>query len=93
MIFGRKLRPPAPRVIKGEPATTVQQYKYLDTVLVDRVDSDANTDGGRKNVNQRLFFLRRLQSFNGDRTLIKIFYSAFIGSVHSFSVSCWISQS
>lgn len=87
--FRRKLCPPAPCVIKGEPVTTVQQHKYLGTVLVDRTDFDANTDGGCKNENQRLFFLRRLQSFNGDRALMKMFYSAFIESVLSFSVMRW----
>lgn len=54
--FRRKPCPPAPCVIKGETVTVVQQYKYLGTVLDDRLKFDANTDALCKKVNQRLLF-------------------------------------
>ena len=38
---------------------------------------------------QCLFCLRKLAQFQVDRTLMKLFYSAFIESVISFSVICW----
>lgn len=60
-MFGdfRRSPPLAPCVINGESVTSVQHYKYLGTVLDDKLKFDANSDGLYKKVNQRL-----LQSFN-----------------------------
>ena len=38
---------------------------------------------------QRLFCLTRLATFQVDKSLMKLFYSAFIESVISFSIICW----
>lgn len=65
----------------------VQQYKYLGTVIDEKPNVDANTDAICKKANQRLFFLRKLRSFNVDMTLMKMLYSSFIESV-SFIFYC-----
>ncbi|MDG2555482.1 DUF1891 domain-containing protein, partial [Vibrio parahaemolyticus] len=84
--FQRRSCLPAPCVIKGELVAAVQQYKYLGTILDDKLNFDVNTDAVCKKANQRLFFLRKLKSFNVDRTTIKLFYSAFIESILSFNI-------
>ena len=38
---------------------------------------------------QRLYCLRKLSKFSVDKTLMKLFYSAYIESVISFSIICW----
>ena len=38
---------------------------------------------------QDLFCLRKLAKFQVDKTLMKLFYSAFIESVISFPIVCW----
>lgn len=75
----------APAIIIGEPVTVVQQYKYLGTILT----FDANTDFICKKANQRLFFLRKLRSFNVDKSLLKVFYTSCIESVLTFAMICW----
>ena len=41
---------------------------------------------------QRLYCLRKLAKFSIDKTLMKLFYSAYIESVISFSIICWYSS-
>lgn len=61
----------------------------MGTVLDAKLEIfDANTDAICKKANQRLFFLRKLSSFNVDTTLVSMFYSAFTESVLSFSTIC-----
>ena len=42
-----------------------------------------------KNINKRLYFLRKLKSFHVDNTLLHIFYKAIIESVIAFAITCW----
>ena len=38
---------------------------------------------------QRLFFLRKLNKFNVNKTLMALFYRSFIESILTFSMVCW----
>ncbi|KAF7648010.1 hypothetical protein LDENG_00163040, partial [Lucifuga dentata] len=76
-------------VIKGQSVEVVSQYKYLGTVLDEELSFEANTDAVRGKALQRLYFLRKLCSFNVDMSFIKMFYSCFIESVLTFSLICW----
>lgn len=42
---------------------TVSQYKYLGTILDEKLSFEANTDYICKKANQELFFLRKLSDF------------------------------
>ena len=66
-----------------------QQYKYLGTVLDDKLNFDVNTDSICKKANKCLFFLRKLRSFDVNKTIMKLFYSAFVESVLSFNIVFW----
>ncbi len=83
MLIDFRKNPPAsaPTFINGTAVEIVSQYKYLGTILDDKLTSEANTDYICKKANQRLFFLRRLRDFNVDRSLLKLFYSSFIESI------------
>ena len=48
-----------------------------------------NCDMLCKKGQQRLFCLRKLAKFQVDRSLMKMFYCAFIESVISFCIICW----
>ncbi len=50
--------PPAmpPINTKGSAVETVSQYKYLGTILDDKLTFEANTDAICKKVSQRLFY-------------------------------------
>ena len=75
--------------ICGQPVEIVPSYKYLGTIIDSNLKFDVNTDMLCKKGQQRLFCLRKLARFNVDRDLMKLFYSAYIHSVISFSIICW----
>ena len=79
----------APTLINGSALEVVRQYKYLGTALDDKLNFDTNTDYICKKTNQILFFLRKLKEFNVNSSLLKTFYSSFIGSSLTFAMICW----
>ncbi|KAI3359307.1 hypothetical protein L3Q82_002618 [Scortum barcoo] len=61
----RRPRPhPEPVIIKGDCVEVVHTYKYLGVQLDDKLDWTANTDALCRKGQSRLYFLRRLASFN-----------------------------
>ena len=64
-------------------------YKYLGTTIDNKLKFDINCEKLCKKGQQRLHCLRKLAKFQFDRSLMKLFYSAFIESVISFSIICW----
>jgi len=67
----------------------VESYKYLGTIIDKRLRFDLNTEAICKKGQQRLYCLRKLRSFNIDKTLMELFYKSYIEPVLSFSISCW----
>ncbi|KAM9820826.1 carboxy-terminal domain RNA polymerase II polypeptide A small phosphatase 1-like [Neosynchiropus ocellatus] len=61
----RRPRPhPEPVIIKGDCVEVVHTYKYLGVPLDDKLDWTANTDALCRKGQSRMYFLRRLASFN-----------------------------
>merc|ERR1712121_123852 len=75
--------------IHGQPVEIVSNYKYLGTIIDGNLKFDLNSDMLCKKGQQRLFCLRKLARFNVNISLMKLFYSAYIHSVLSFSIICW----
>jgi len=73
-----------PTIIKGTAVEMVDSYKYLGTIIDKNLTHDLNTSTICKKGLQRLYFLRRLKSFNVDKTLMVLFYRSFIESVLTF---------
>ena len=59
--FRRKKMPSQPLRIRGE---VVEDYKYLGMVIDNRLDWKSNTEAVYKKEMSRLYFLRKLRSFN-----------------------------
>ncbi|KAI3351311.1 hypothetical protein L3Q82_005856 [Scortum barcoo] len=57
-----------------------------------KLDWTTNTDAIYKKGQSRLFFLRRLRSFNVCRTMLQMFYHSVVSSVIFYSVVCWGSR-
>ncbi len=76
-------------LIRGEKVECVDSYKYLGTTIDNRLCFDVNSGVLCKKGQQRLYCLRKLRSFNVDRTLMELFYKSYIEPVLSFSISCW----
>ena len=80
---------PTPTLINGTAVEIVSQYKYLGTIIDNRLTFNDNTDYICNKANQRLFFLRKLRNFQVDRKLMKMFYSSFIESILTFALVAW----
>ncbi|KAI3360684.1 hypothetical protein L3Q82_002554 [Scortum barcoo] len=80
----RRPRPhPEPVIIKGDCVEVVHTYKYLGVQLDDKLDWTANTDALCRKGQSRLYFLRRLASFNICKKMLQIFYQSVVASAPS----------
>ena len=75
--------------IKGKQVERVNEYKYLGTVIDNKLTFDANADVIHKKCRQRLYILYTLRSLRVDEKILQRCYKAFILSVLSFSLMCW----
>ena len=80
---------PPPTYIKGSSIEVVDHYKYLGTVIDNNLKFDINTDSICRKGQQRLYFLRKLNSFNVDKVILSLFYKSFIESVLTFAFIAW----
>ena len=75
--------------IGGDAIEQVSEYKYLGTVIDDKLSWDENTKKLQSKGNQRLYFLRKLRSFNVRSQTLALFYQSIIQSVICFSSVAW----
>ena len=76
-------------IIHGEEVETVKTYKYLGTTFDDKLTWNENTEIIAKKGQQRVYLLRKLNSFSVNETILSTFYRSFIESVICFSFVCW----
>ncbi|KAI4905569.1 hypothetical protein NFI96_026711, partial [Prochilodus magdalenae] len=81
-----------PISIKGVSVDTVEDYKYLGVHIDNKLDWAKNTDALYRKGQSRLYFLRRLRSFNICRTMLRIFYESVVASAILYAVACWGSR-
>ncbi|KAK0135828.1 putative RNA-directed DNA polymerase from transposon X-element [Merluccius polli] len=79
----------SPTTISGQPIQSVTEYKYLGVVLDNKLKWEQHTEVIQKKGQQRLYFLKKLVSFDVDQRITKMFYSAFVESVLTFGILCW----
>ncbi|XP_061923001.1 uncharacterized protein LOC133662848 [Entelurus aequoreus] len=75
--------------IQGREVAVVGQYKYLGVHLNSRLDWKDNSKAAYKKGMSRLFFLRKLRSFNVCSKLLEIFFQYFVASALYFADVCW----
>ncbi|KAI4898474.1 hypothetical protein NFI96_008605, partial [Prochilodus magdalenae] len=86
----RRARPlTQPVFIEGVEVEMVRTYRYLGLHLDERLDWSANTDILYRKGRSRLYFLRRLGSFNICRKLLQMFYQTVVSSCLFYAVVCW----
>lgn len=67
----------------------VNTYKFLGVHINNKLDWTDNTDALYRKGQSKLFFLRRLRSFNVCTRLLQTFYQSVVASVLFFAVVCW----
>lgn len=88
----RTKSPVSPVSIQGACVDTVEEYKYLGVHIDNKLDWARNTDALFKKGQSRLYFLRRLRSFNICRTMLRMFYESVVSSAILFALVCWGSR-
>ncbi|KAK0148991.1 RNA-directed DNA polymerase from mobile element jockey [Merluccius polli] len=78
-----------PVTIEGVNVEVVDTYKYLGVHLDDKLDWSVNTAAVYKKGQSRLYFLRRLRSFNVCSKLLWMVYQSVVASVLFYAVACW----
>ena len=85
----RRTRTPVTSVsILGHNVDIVEHYKYLGVFTDNKLDRTKNTEVLYKKGQSRLYFLRRLRSFNICRTMLRMFYKSVVASAILFAVVC-----
>ena len=87
--FRRQAHSQEALTIKGQIIEQVTSYKYLGTVIDSTLNFDLKCEAVCKKGHQRLHCLRKLSSFNIDKTMMSLFYCAFIESILTFSLASW----
>ena len=87
--FTLNKNPLLPITIKGQLVDIVSTYKYLGITIDDKLDWDAHASIVNSRMQRRLFFLRKLNSFNIDPTIMYLFYTSVIESVLLFCIQAW----
>ena len=79
---------PCPLVINDEEVKIVGEYKYLGSIIDSKLNWSPNDLALLKKSNQRLYFMKRLKSFNVCPKLLQLFYRATVESVVTFNSLC-----
>ena len=69
----------------------VSEHKYLGVYIDDKLNWKCNTGKVYAKCNQRLYFLRRMKSFNVHSDILYLFYQAVIQSILTFCSVAWFS--
>lgn len=72
--------------IEGETVEQVKSYKYLGVLINNKLDWSDHALSITSKINKRMFFVRKLNYFKVDKTLISLFYLSVIQSIIYFCV-------
>ena len=78
-----------PLCIKDKEVELADTYKYLGVNIDNKLNWHCHLDAIITKANQRLYFLRKLRSFEVRSCIMKMFYTATIQSVLTYAITCW----
>ena len=79
-----KKDPLSPINIKGENVEIAHKYKYLSITMDDKLEWEEHAMNTNAKMSQRLFLLRKLNSFQIDSKLLFLLYPSVIESLLLF---------
>ncbi|KAI3362900.1 hypothetical protein L3Q82_011492, partial [Scortum barcoo] len=75
--------------LEGAEVEAVDSYRYLGLWLDNKLDWTTHTSHLYGKTQSRMYFLRRLRSFNICSKLLQMFYQSVVASVLFYTVVCW----
>ena len=75
--------------IKDESVERVSEFKYLGLIFDEKLEWHSQINKIQKKLNQRLFFMRKLNSFHIDKTLLALFYKTCVLTTMTFCLTAW----
>lgn len=84
-----KQEAPNPCYHPGEEIEMVDLYSFLGVHIKNKLDWTDNAKALYRKGQNRLFFPRRLRSFDMRSRLLQIFYQSVVASALFFTVVCW----
>jgi len=78
-----------PVVIKEKTVEQVSNFKYLDTIIDEKLNFKSNVEYIHKKAQQRLGLLRKLRSFNISQQTKTMLYPSMIESILKYNIVSW----
>ncbi len=75
--------------INGDCIEIVNEYKYLGTVIDEKLSWDKNTGVIYRRGLQRLYFMWKLRQFGVDKHILVLLYRSFVESILAFCFIAW----
>ena len=75
--------------MKGETVERVESYKYRGISFDDKLSWKCHVDPLVKRVHSRLYWFRKIRSFEVRDEILQMFYAATISGVLTFGVTYW----
>ena len=82
----------APLFINNIAVETVTKFKFLGTYVTHKLTWDYNCDTILLKARQRLYFLRKLKSYNVNKTILISFYRGIVESILTASITVWFDR-
>ncbi|KAI3365081.1 hypothetical protein L3Q82_010197 [Scortum barcoo] len=76
-------------LLEGAEVEAVDSYRYLGLWIDNKLDWTTHTSHLYGKTQSRMYFLRRLRSFNICSKLLQMFYQSVVASVLFYTVVCW----
>ena len=90
--FRKNKCPIHPLTINGEIVEQVQSFKFLGTTISNDLKWCDHITSAVKKARQRLYFLRQLNKFRVNQSILASFYRSVIESILTFSITVWFNN-
>ena len=67
----------------------MSEYKYLGTILDDKLNFKAHIEYINNKCQSRVYCLQKLRSLGVNQDILRTFYRSFVESILTFSFLCW----
>ena len=78
-----------PVTINNEPVEVVTCFKYLGSLLDNKLTFSENTDYIARKAQQRSYLLRKLKSFHVSQNILQLVYRSLFESILTFNIILW----